>query len=95
MNSVLKDVLYEFALVYFYDIIVFSKKLDDHIRHLRTVFDLLAKEGLKLKLTKCDFLQTKIMYVGNIITATGFHPDVDKIVPILNYPESPNVKQLM
>jgi hypothetical protein len=46
MNNVLQDVLYEFLLVYLDDIIVFSEPEDDHIRHLRTVFDLLAKEGL-------------------------------------------------
>jgi hypothetical protein len=90
-----RNILYEFALVYLDDIIVFSKTEDDHIRHLRTVFDLLAKEGLKLKLSKCDFFKTKIKYLGHIITATGFHPDFDKIVSILNYPEPQNVKQLM
>jgi transposase InsO family protein len=95
MNNVLQDALYEFVLVYLDDIIVFSKTEDDHIRHLRTVFDLLAKEGLKLKLSKCDFFKTTIKYLGHIITAKGFHPDVGKIVSILNYPEPNNVKQLM
>ncbi len=95
MNNVLQDVLYDFVLVYLDDIIVFSKTEDAHIRHLRTVFDLLAKEGLKLKLSKCDFFKTKIKYLGHIITAKGFHPDTSKIVSITNYPEPQNVKQLM
>jgi hypothetical protein len=43
MNNVLQDVLYEFILVYLDDIIVFSKMEDDHMRPLRTVFDLLAE----------------------------------------------------
>jgi hypothetical protein len=46
-------------------------------------------------LRKCDFFKTKIKYLGHIITAKGFHPDVGKIVSILNYPEPKNVKQLM
>jgi hypothetical protein len=60
MNTLFKDVLYEFVLVYLDDIIVFSKTRDEHIRHLRIVFDLLTKENLKLKLSKCDFFKTKI-----------------------------------
>jgi hypothetical protein len=61
---------------------------------LRIVFDLLTKENLKLKLSKCDFFKTKIKYLGHIITASGFHPDDGKTRSILNYPEPLNVKQL-
>jgi hypothetical protein len=95
MNNVLKDVLYEFTLVYLDDIIVFSKTLDDHIKHLKIIFKLLANEGLKLKLSKCDFFKTKIKYLGHVITVNGFHPDNKKITSILNYPEPQNVKQLL
>ena len=94
MNTLFKDVLYEFVLVYLDDIIVFSKAMDEHIRHWRIVFDLLTKENLKLKLSKCDFFKTKIKYLGHIITASGFHPDDGKTRSILNYPEPLNVKQL-
>ena len=94
MNTLFKDVLYEFVLVYLDDIIVFSKTMDEHIRHLRIVFDLLTQENLKLKISKCDFFKTKIKYLGHIITASGFHPDDGKTRSILNYPEPLNVKQL-
>jgi hypothetical protein len=52
MNNILQKVLYEFALVYLDDIIVFSKTIDDHITHLNAVFELLEQQGLKLKLSK-------------------------------------------
>jgi len=94
MNTLFKDVLYEFVLVYLDDIIIFSKSMDEHIQHLRTVFDLLTQENLKLKLSKCDFFKTKIKYLGHIITANGFHPDDGKIRSIIDYPEPLNVKQL-
>ena len=64
MNTLFKDVLYEFVLVYLDDIIVFSKTMNEHIRHLRIVFDLLTQENLKLKISKCDFFKTKIKYLG-------------------------------
>ncbi len=95
MNNILKKVLYEFALVYLDDIIVFSKTIDDHITHLNAVFELLEQEGLKLKLSKCNFFKTKIEYLGHIITVDGFRPDEKKVIAIKNYPEPQNVKQLL
>lgn len=74
--------------------------MDEHIRHLRIVFDLLTQENLKISKSdvmtwsKCDFFKTKIKYLGHIITASGFHPDDGKTRSILNYPEPLNVKQL-
>jgi hypothetical protein len=50
MNNIFQKVLYEFALVYLNDIIVFSKTIYDHITHLNAAFELLEQEGLKLKL---------------------------------------------
>jgi hypothetical protein len=94
MNTLFKDVLYEFVLVYLDDIIVFSKTMDEHIRHLRIVFDLLTQENLTLKLSKRNFFKTKIKYLGHIIIASGFHPDDGKSRSILNYHEPLNVKQL-
>ena len=68
MNKIMKPVLYESALVYLDDIIVFSKTLEDHIKHLETVFKILAEAGLKLKLKKCNFFKTEINYLGHIVT---------------------------
>ena len=59
----MKPVLYESVLVYLDDIIVFSKTLEDHVKHLETVFKILAEAGLKLKLKKCDFFKTEINYI--------------------------------
>jgi len=92
MNNISKDILYEFVLDYLDDIIVFSKTMDDHIRHIRTVFEVLVNEGLKLRLSKCDFFKTKINYLGHVITDKGFRPEEEKISSILNYPEPQNVK---
>ena len=94
MNKILKPVLYESALVYLDDIIVFSKTLEDHIKHLETVFKLLAEAGLKLKLKKCEFFKTEINYLGHIVTRNGVMPNSAKIEAITNYPEPTNAKEL-
>jgi hypothetical protein len=65
------------------------------VKRLKIIFKLLANEGLKLKLSKCDFFKTKIKYLGHLITVNGFHHDNKKITLILNYPEPQNEKQLL
>ena len=94
MNKILKPVLYQSTLVYLDDIIVFSKTLDDHIKHLATVFKLLAENGLKLKLKKCEFFKDKIDYLGHIVSRDGVAPNHKKIQAILDYPEPINAKEL-
>ena len=94
MNKILKPVLYKSALVYLDDIIIFSKTVDEHIKHISTVFKLLAQNGLKLKAKKCDFFKTKIDYLGHVVSSEGVAPDDKKIISILNYPEPRNQKEL-
>ena len=90
----MKPVLYESVLVYLDDIIVFSKTLEDHVKHLETVFKILAEAGLKLKLKKCDFFKTEINYLGHIVTRENVMPNSAKIEAIKTYPEPTDVKEL-
>ncbi len=86
MNNILQKVLYEFALVYLDDIIVFSKTIDDQITCLNAVFELLEQEGLKLKLSKCNSFKTKIEYLGHVITVDGFRPEEKKLLQLKTIP---------
>ena len=94
MNKIMKPVLYESALVYLDDIIVFSKTIEDHIKHLETVFKILAEAGLKLKLKKCDFFKEEINYLGHVVSRNGVTPNAAKVEAIANYPEPTNAKEL-
>jgi hypothetical protein len=68
MNSIFKDELYKFVLVYLDDIIIYSKTFNDHLIHLRKVFELLQSAGLRLNRTKCEFFKNKIDYLGYIVS---------------------------
>ena len=85
MNHVLKDVLGTKALVYLDDVIIFSDSLEDHIRDIREVFELISKAKLKLKLEKCQFMQKSVNFLGHVITPEGIQPDPAKIEKIVNY----------
>ncbi|KAI9550717.1 pol polyprotein [Daphnia sinensis] len=73
MNSVLRSVTGKICLVYLDDIIVFSKTIEEHFSNLKTVFSLLEKAHLKMKLSKCKFLAQSVSYLGHNFSTIA-HP---------------------
>jgi len=94
MNDTLAPVLHKCALVFFDDILIYSTSFDEHISHIRTVLHLLQKDNWKVKLSKCEFAQTKISYLGHVISAEGLSTDPSKIDDIVNWPVPKNVKDV-
>ena len=94
MNSVLADTLRKFTLVFFDDILIYSKNMEDHLKHLRIVFQLLQKHKLFAKLQKCSFAQQQIEYLGHVIKGEGVATDPKKIQAILNWPEPMTATEL-
>ena len=60
-----------FIVIYIDDILMFSKMLDDHLKHLEFVHDRLAYVRLKLKSTKCQFLRSEVAFLGHVLTLQG------------------------
>ena len=69
MTGILKD--FNFAIAYLDDIIIFSKTLQEHLSHIRKVFEKLWSAKLSLKMSKCNFFSMEIQYLGHILSATG------------------------
>ncbi|WMV35274.1 hypothetical protein MTR67_028659 [Solanum verrucosum] len=68
MNVVFKDQMRKFILVFFDDILIYSKTMEAHIHHLDTVLRLLKINNLFAKFNKCAFGQTQVEYLGHIIS---------------------------
>ena len=68
MNHVLRPFLGKFMVVYFDDILVYSKSLTEHLDHLRSVLDVLRKELLYANLKKCSFCMEKIVFHGFVVS---------------------------
>ena len=83
MSVVLWD-LGNFSMAYLDDIIIFRSSVKEYIRHIQVVFDRLRQHQLKLKLSKCKFLQKETWYLGFIISESGIMPDPDKVHVIRN-----------
>ena len=91
MDIVLGD-MKEFAGVFIDDIVVFSSTLEDHFKHLQLVFDRLRKHQLKLKLSKCSFLEPETRFLGFVISEKGIKPDQEKVKIIKELTPPTNVK---
>lgn len=94
MNSIFRKVLYKSVLIYLDDVIIFSKTLEEHAKHIEEVLQILETHRLKLKLSKCFFAQLELEFLGFIINALGVRPDGKKIEAVQNYPEPRSQKEL-
>jgi len=72
----------DFVSVYLDDVLVFSKTLEGHLEHLRTVIERLAAAGLKLKPSKCHFIRQEVEYLGHIITPNGLKPNPQRVAAV-------------
>lgn len=75
MIKVLKSLWRTCVVVYFYDILVFNKNKEDHIKNVRMVLETLNENQLDLNLEKCDFFYTKLSFLGFIIGSKRLRVD--------------------
>ncbi|GBG65726.1 hypothetical protein CBR_g52320 [Chara braunii] len=94
MNDIIRDILEQYVLVYLNDILVYSRTLEEHLRHLRDVLDRLRRHGFYAKLSKCRFAQHKVDFLGHYVSDQGLHMDDAKITAIAEWPAPTSAKQL-
>jgi hypothetical protein len=86
MNHVFKPFIGLFVVVYFDDILVYSKSQQDHMEHLYQVFQTLRKQKLYVNLKKCHFLTDSLVFLGYVVSAEGIKMDPSKIEAIISWP---------
>ena len=94
MNETLAPVLRKYAIVFFDDILVYSRTYEDHLQHLAHVLQLHQDNQWKVKGSKCAFAQRSISYLGFVVSEQGVATDPAKIVDILKWPMPTNLKEL-
>lgn len=84
----------DFCFVYMDDILVYSRSKEEHERHLRIIFERLAKYGLVINVKKCIFGVSEVPFVGYIISADGIRIPEERVKVIREYPLPKTAKGL-
>jgi hypothetical protein len=91
MNDVLRPFMDDCVIVYLDDILIFSKSHEENVEHVKQVLDVLRKEQLFLKLSKCEFGKTSLIYLGHIVGGGKLKIDPSKVKVILEWSRPINV----
>nr|GEW16321.1 putative mitochondrial protein [Tanacetum cinerariifolium] len=94
MNTVFKAFLKKFVLVFFDDILIYSKNLEEHYDHLAQVLQVMKDNTLYAKRTKCYFAVPHVEYLGHIISAQGVSTNPSKKEGMQKWPIPSTLKQL-
>jgi len=82
MNKVLGGLNGKCTQAYLDDVLLYSPTLETHLEHLAEVLDRFRRAGLKLRLEKCQFLMSKVNYLGHVISDKGIEPNPEKVEAI-------------
>ncbi len=84
----------DFVFVYLDDILVASQNKDQHLLHLKLLFQRLSDYGLAINPKKCQFGKSTLIFLGHLVTTEGIKPDKGKIQAIKNFPKPTIIKSL-
>ena len=92
MNQIFVAFLRKFVIVFFYNILVYSSSLADHVSHLEQVLSCLHSRCFFIKLSKCLFCQETVEYLGHLVSTGAVRADPQKIVAMVNWPPPTSLK---
>ena len=94
MNRIFFKQIRRFVLVFFDDILIYSKTWEEHLQHLEIVLKTLQEQSLYAKMSKCEFGMKELLYLGHIIGKDGVKVHMENIRAILEWPSPKNITEL-
>ena len=94
MHKVFYPYLDQFVVVFVDDILIYSKTKEEHEDHLRIVLQTLRKYQLYAKFSKCEFLLTKVKFLGHVVSASGVSMDSEKVEVVMSWERPKSVFEI-
>lgn len=94
MNTVFREQLDKFVVVFIDDILVYSPDEEVHVKHLREVLEILRQKKLYAKFSKCEFWLKSVAFLGHVVSGEGISVDPKKIEAITEWPRPTNVTEV-
>ena len=94
MDVLLSGCLWQYALVYLDDIIIFSETWEKHLQHIDDVLQRLDKSNFRIKLEKCQFAMETVKFLGHVVSKEGLKMDPEKVMKMRNSSKPRNIKEL-
>ncbi|MCO5580910.1 hypothetical protein L7F22_034783 [Adiantum nelumboides] len=83
-----------FTGVFFDDVIIYSKTIEEHKEHLKVIFQALRDNKLYVYQKKSEFFLQEIQYLGHIISKNGIRMDPAKLEVIKDWPNPRNLHEV-
>jgi hypothetical protein len=94
MNQIFRDYLDQFVIVFLDDVLIYSKTLAEHRRHVRLALEVLRKHQLFAKESKCEFFRDHIDFLGHRVDRDGVHMMEDKVKAIREWPTPKSIDEV-
>ena len=85
VNDILRDMINKFVVVYLDDILVYSRSVSEHIKHVRLVLQRLLENRLYVKAEKCEFHSSSVEFLGHVIESGSVKADPKKVTAVVDW----------
>ena len=94
MHNYFSKYLDNFIIIFLDDILIFSKSLTDHVKHVSLILHILREQKLYAKVSKCDFCRRQVDFLGFTVTANGLQASPKKTEAIQQWPVPTTVRDV-